>query len=165
MEDHVEVDGRIEGACAQLPLDAARGDLSESPEPPGRRAVACPGGPWVSGPVHSRASSQEEDVETPTGRAAEDVAPDHRKDLARRRRDLIDEKQSEIERHSSCGVHRVEVQEGLGAMVDRVPPQPPPAPVDGHTGSNSVKCARDSEIEVQIRVLRVSGGGAKKNQI
>ena len=27
-----------------------------------------------------------------------------------------------------------------------------------------MKCARDNEIKVQIPVLRVSGGGAKKNQ-
>ena len=48
MEDHVEDYGRIDGACAQLPLDAARGGLSDPPETPGWRAVACPGGPWVS---------------------------------------------------------------------------------------------------------------------
>ena len=152
VEDHVEDDGRIEGACAQLPLDAARGNQSESPEPPGRRAVACPGGPWVSGPGHSRASSQEEDVETPTGRATEDVAPDHRKDLARRRRDETDEQQTDIRNHGSCDSRLTDCRSTVitpAELTDcrstviipaecevdmRVddPPQPLPVPVGGH---------------------------------
>ena len=195
VEDHDEDDGRIEGACAQLPLDAARGNQSESPEPPGRRAVACPGGPWVSGPGHSRASSQEEDVETPTGRATEDVAPDHRKDLARRRRDETDEQQTDIRHHGSCDEQRHgHCVDAMDAMVEcwmrrpshcadstccwcarptcwehsyvvddgsrwcwecdqyRVPPQPLPVPVDGHTDSSAVKYATDNEIKVQIPV-------------